>query len=320
MPPVLVRECDNWKVLKASEADTKCYYFNTKTKEVTWLMPPGLQESGSIRTGETNRSGSVRRHSISSTNSGPQVFGTALPIDKFMLDSKNDNEEPEYETSRSESDRPRQLSIHGPLTVYSPQPPQAPPVEESVIPERPPTIQVISAPPIKPAWKPTVGQPCGALWIDGHFWKATVVAEEESGLRYKVMYDVDGSEALVAREALRPPKVETKAPEPAIRAASATLSRPSLAHELPKSTSASSPWANKDASNARSEMLARQSTLVQQFTAEFPNLRLPSLEDFYRPQYTAALNRFGQQDFELLCDAQKAKGPIGFFKTKGFLK
>jgi len=319
MPPVLVREFENWKVLKASEVDTKCYYFNTKTKEVTWLKPPGLHEASPPApvptTTEVESLSSSHRSSLSSTSStGMHIFGTALPIDKVM--QKEDDEEPEYEVSRSESDRPRQLSIHGPMTINSPQlsqplpPPSATP-DEPVIPERP------QVPVAKTGWKPIVGQPCGALWIDGHFWKATVVAEDAGGLRYKVMYDVDSSEALVAREALRPPKVDNGRPsEVQNKPSSPVASRP----DMPKSSSSIAAWATRDASNARSDMLARQSTLVQQFNAEFPNLRLPSLEDFYRPQYAAALQRFGQQDFELLCDAQKAKGAIGFFKQKGFLK
>jgi len=315
MPPVLVREFENWKVLKASETDTKCYYFNTKTKEVTWLVPAGLNEiqapppPPALDVDWQSRSLSL---STTSTGSEPTTFGTVLPIDKVMNDDKCDREELEYEISRSENDRPRQLSIHGPNTINSPQMPQPLPppsavLEEPVVPERPPPLA-----PVKPGWKPVVGQPCGALWIDGHFWKATVVAEDTGGLRYKVMYDVDGSEALVAREALRPPKIEVKVVETPIRPSVSTpamMARPTQNPDMPRSASSmSSPWSNRDASNARSEMMVRQNTLVQQFNTEFPNLRLPSLEDFYRPQYAAALHRFGQQDFELLCDAQKSKG------------
>lgn len=120
---------------------------------------------------------------------GPQVFGTTLPIDQVMFDHKSD-EEPEYEISQSESDRPRQYSIHGPNTINCPQlPPQPPPpvaVEEVVIPLRQPPKE--SPPVAKPGWTPVVGQPCGALWIDGHYWKAIVVAEQVAGLRYKVRF------------------------------------------------------------------------------------------------------------------------------------
>ena len=158
-----------------------------------------------------------------------------------------------------------------------------------------------------------------------------MMAEDVNGLRYKVMYDVDGSEAMVAREALRPSKSEAarSAAAPVLRpSASSVMSRPQSPSPSPnpnppsglaRSASASS-WAPNKESNARAELIARQNSLVQTFNAEFPNLRLPTLEDFYRPQYAAALQRFGQQDFELLCDAQKGKGAIGFFKQKGFLK
>jgi len=336
MPPVLVREFENWKVLKASEADTKCYYFNTKTKEVTWLVPPGLNEaprSGNDSSHSNSGTTAGYRPSISSTSNGQGLFGTALPIDNQMIFDNKSDEEPEYEISHSESDRPRQLSIHGPNTINSPQmlPPHSPPPPVAQE-EQPPMVvpeRVAHMTPSRPGWKPLVGQPCGALWIDGHFWKATVVAEDGGGLRYKVMYDVDGSEALVAREALRPPKVEKEGkPTPVAAPITPSQSTPSIVSrqsqspiaDLPRSSSAISPWASRDASNARSEMMARQNMLVQQFNTEFPTLRLPSLEDFYRPQYAAALQRFGQQDFELLCDAQKTKGAIGFFKQKGFLK
>lgn len=129
------------------------------------------------------------------------------------------------------------------------------------------------------------------------------------------MYDVDGSEALVAREALRPPK-DTKPTEGQIKPSPSTTNLPSSSanpSSLPHSSSLTSPWAAKDAASSRAELVAKQNSLVQQFTSEFPNLRLPSLEDFYRPQYAEALQRFGQQDFELLCDAQK-KGAIGRIK------
>lgn len=303
-------------MLKASEADTKCYYFNSKTKEVTWLAPPGLVEStppAPVRTLDMARG--------SQSLLGPQVFGTTLPIDQVMVEHKSD-EEPEYEISQSECDRPRQYSIHGPNTINSPLPLQPPPpiaaAEEVVIPQRQPLPKETPVA-TKPGWTPVVGQPCGALWIDGHYWKATVVAEQVGGLRYKVMYDVDGSEALVAREALRPPK-ETKSddqikPSPSSSALPSSTNPPPLIH---RSSSTASSWATRDVVSSRTELIAKQNLLVQQFTTEFPHLRLPSLEDFYRPQFAEALQRFGQQDFELLCDAQKGRGAIGRIKQKVF--
>jgi len=278
MPPVLVREYGVWKVLKPSETDPRFYYYNTKTKEVTWLVPPGLPEAGpqspkaASATPDREPVYRARRNSLSSSAKGPNLFGVALEIDNLMVNSSCEPEDSEFEVSRSENDRGQ----------FMPPQPAAPPAPAAPEPAEP-----------EVAWKPVVGQPCGALWTDGNYWKA-VVLEDFGGLRYKVVYDVDGTEALVVREALRPTKATLKpAPQrPVARSPPPTMGR---------------------AGPANSEQ-ARVAALVQQFTAEFPTLRLPSLEDFYRPQYAAALQRFGHHDFELLCDFTAKKGG-SFFKS-----
>jgi len=267
MPPVLVREFGAWKVLKPSETDSRLYYYNAQTKEVTWLIPPGLPEE-CLQTSSAPPT-RARRNSPSSSVQGPNLFGVALEIDNVMVNSACEVED-EAELSRSENDRPLQ----------APPPPVTPEPE---------------------VWKPVVGQPCEALWTDGNYWKA-VVLEDLGGLRFKVTYDIDGTEALVVREAVRPSKAkrtpklaESKAP-PAPTAM--TSSKPS-----------SSP---RPASHQ-----AKIAVLVEQFTVEFPLLRLPSLDDFYRPQYAAALQRFGHRNFELLCESNSQKG--GFFRSSKLL-
>jgi hypothetical protein len=126
-----------------------------------------------------------------------------------------------------------------------------------------------------------------------------VIVEAVEGLRYKVVYDVDGTEALVVRDALRPPKTEPK-PIPQ------------------KPISVRSPPTQPIGARSQPNPQAKMASLVQQFSTEFPSLRLPSLDDFYRPQYAAALQRFGQHDFELLCEHNANKG-VSFFKAKKIL-